>query len=422
MRYGLRLAVVGLACWTAACVRATGPAVELRFAFRGELPEIETITRTVKLFEQAHPGLRVRVECPPYYRDNILAQFSQDAAPDVIFAEIHDVDAFERKGVLLDLNPRLARDQDFKLSGYDPGAIARFSAGGRCYVVPRDMAPFCCVFYNRELFAAAGLPLPRDDWQWPRDFLPAAQRLTQRDAAGKILRYGFVDDWPMWDVFVLSNGGTYVDAAGRPALDSPASLEAVQFRRDLALKYRVMPAPGEWVPATWAGAAELFASGRTAMFLSGYWRTPYLRESARFDWDIVLFPRGPAGPRRFSSGGSGYGISSRSRHAGEAWELVKFLAGRPGQVELARAGLAQPSLTAVAASAVFLDGLRPANKRALLGAAANVLYEPTSETWQRFLSGYLYPGLDQIWKGEAPVAITLRRIVARGREDLYPRR
>ena len=57
--------------------------------------------------------------------------------------------------------------------------------------LPKDTAPFACVYYNKDLFDAAGLPYPKDDWDWD-EFLNVAQQLTQRDAQGKITQWGFL--------------------------------------------------------------------------------------------------------------------------------------------------------------------------------------------------------------------------------------
>jgi multiple sugar transport system substrate-binding protein len=392
----------------------------LTFVFRGDWPEVEIMVDTISQFEKEHPGIQVNIMRAVRYPDSLYNQ--SDPLPDVFFVEQYDFASFLRRGLLLDLSPLLASDPSFSLSTYYPHIVARFSHQGRPYVIPRDVAPHCCVFYNRDLFRAAGLPFPADDWSWPKDFLPVAQKLTQRDAQGRIQCFGFLDDWPAWEEFVLSNGGAMLDELAQPTrilLDSPQSIAALQFRRDLILKYQVMPDPTQ--VAAWGiyNNRDMFLQGKTAMFLSGVWQTPVFRDNCGFDWDIVLFPRGPSGPRRFATGGSGYGINAKCTQPQAAWELVKYLAGRPGLEVMAHAGLAQPADRKIAESPVFLDAQRPRNRKCLLQAAEQTVFSPDWEHWNEFVGNYLNPGLADIWTGKKDTAQVMHQLVRRANKDFF---
>src|SRR3990167_548860 len=123
-------------------------------------------------------------------------------------------------------------------------------------------------------------------------------------------------------------------------LDDPKSIEGLQFYADLINEHRVMPTPVA-LANLGMGVDHMFASGRLAMFLSGIWETPALRQKYSFRWDVAMFPKSKDGIRRFGSGGTGYGILRTSEHPEAAWEVVKVLTSAPVQGELARRGLAQ---------------------------------------------------------------------------------
>jgi ABC-type glycerol-3-phosphate transport system substrate-binding protein len=60
----------------------------LRFRYWGDNSEIAIISQTIKDFEAAHPGIKVRPERKPAdanYANLLVSEFSAGVAPDVIF-------------------------------------------------------------------------------------------------------------------------------------------------------------------------------------------------------------------------------------------------------------------------------------------------------------------------------------------------
>lgn len=398
------------------CRPAAAPPVRIVLSFWGDFAEIEAILDSVAEFERAHPHIRVQADHSYRNAHDVLMLDRTGDGPDVTFLEVNDFVTFPHKAdLLLDLGPFLAQDRKLDLGGYYPQIVREFSSGGKQYVLPRDIASISCLYYNRSLFQQAKLPFPNDDWSWPADLLPVLERLTLRDAQGNVQRYGLADDG-LWQAYVLSNGGAYVDDPERPsriALDTPASLAAIAFRGELVRRGLVPPDQR-------SSGKDLFMEGQAAMFLSGMWGTPYLRANLDFDWDIVLFPRGPDGPRRFYGGGSGYGILRSSRHPEAAWLLVKHLAGEPGQTALARAGVAQPALRELARSLVSGVGEKPRNAPAWLRAADQVVYYPHVAGWYDFLNSEWSQGLHAVWTGSAPAASALPPLLRRASGKLFP--
>jgi multiple sugar transport system substrate-binding protein len=422
-RFGIMLALFAL--FAAGCAPKAADKVELRFIYWGDLSEIEIINSIVADFERQNPTLKVKLERAPSgapYLEKLLTEFAGGAAPDVMFVEVNNFVNFATRDVFLDLNGFIQADPDFKLDTFYPEVVDRFTVDGKLFVLPRDTAPICCVYYNKDLFDGAGLPYPTNDWQWPKDFLPVVQKLTKTAPNGRIETYGYVDDWSLWDAFVLSNGGKYVDDTKHPTritLDSPEAIEGFQFRQDLIYKYKVMPSPSQMSAAGGVGSADLFVTGKAGLFLSGIWKTPYFREIKNFDWDIVMFPRGPKGLHRFPTGGSGYAITKQSKHPEAAWKLVRFLTSKDGQVALAKTGLVQPANMEIAQSEVFLDGLKPLNKALLLQAVKDVVYTPYLDGWNQFVISDLNPALDKVWSGELRAEEVLKRVVKKGNEQYF---
>ncbi|MBI3312769.1 MAG: sugar ABC transporter substrate-binding protein [Candidatus Omnitrophica bacterium] len=373
----------------------------IKVAFWGSPDEITIITNSISDWQAAHPDIKIIFEHTPYtgYDSKILTRIAGGAAPDIIATEVDYFVTFASKGVLEDLTPYTQADKEFSTADFFPSILKRFTVNEKLYAIPRDVAPFACVFYNKKLFQEAGIPFPKDDWNW-NDLLQTARQLTKKDESGRIIQYGFYG-WA-WQNFIYGNGGALVDDANHPTrtlLDDPKSVEGLQFYADLINVYQVMPTPVA-LSNLGMGIDLMFASGRLAMFLSGIWETPGLRRYD-FDWDVAMFPKSPSGTRAFGSGGSGYAVLKSSKHKKEAWEVIKALTGPSGQMQLAKRGLAQPSLISVAEGETWAkDPAPPANKKMLNEAVKYIVFSPFDPRWREVEEKYLHPKLDLVFNGK----------------------
>ncbi len=388
-----------------------GKDTTVKVAFWGSPDEIEIITNSITEWQKQHPEIKVRFEHTPFggYVSKILTRIAGGAAPDVICTEVNYFVSFATKGVLEDLNPYIEKDSSFKKDAFFPEVMNRFTVDGKILAIPRDTAPFACVFYNKDMFDKAGVPYPADDWTW-QDMLEKAEKLTKRDASGRTTQYGFYG-WA-WKNFIYGNGGALVDNVEKPTktlIDQPEAIEGLQFYVDLINKYKVMPTPVA-LTNMGMGVDVMFSSGKLAMFLSGIWETPALR-TRNFNWDVAMFPKNAKGVRHFGTGGSGYCILKSSKNKEAAWEVVKALTGAEGQSELAKRGLAQPALISVAEGPAWaLNSDAPANKKMLNEAVQYVIYDPFSSNWQEIEGKYLNEELDLVFNGRETVAEAAKKI------------
>jgi ABC-type glycerol-3-phosphate transport system substrate-binding protein len=306
----------------------------------------------------------------------------------------------------------LQADPGFDLKGFYPGLVQWYTVAGDLYVVPRDIAPVCVVYYNKKAFDEVGLSYPKDDWTI-EEFLKDAQALTKRDAKGNIQRWGFVDDWALPEAWIYAFGGGFVDDTHHPThyrVTEPGFVRGVQFRGDLINKYKVMPSPSSLAQQGSVGTSDLFANGTAGLFLSGIWKTPMFRSIKGFDWDVAMFPRPKGVQGHVVGGSSGYGIVSSSKHKEEAWRFIAYLSGPEGQAQFASTGLAQPALRKVAESPAFLDGQAPANKKMLLKAVSLGLDQPMAVNWREVMQSIVFPGLDRVWMGKETAAQAAARL------------
>jgi ABC-type glycerol-3-phosphate transport system substrate-binding protein len=384
---------------------------EIKVAFWGTPEEVDIITHSIEEWQKTHSDIKIVFEHTPYtgYDSKILTRIAGGAAPDIVATEVNYFVTFASKGVLEDLSPYLESDPEFQTTDFFPQIVDRFTVNGKLYAVPRDVAPFACVFYNKELFDQAGIPYPTDDWTWD-DLLRIARALTKKDENGRVVQYGFYG-WA-WQNFVYGNGGNLVDDPKHPTaarLTDPKTIEGLQFYADLANLYSVMPTPTA-LTNLGMGVDMMFSSGRLALFLSGVWETPLLR-NYNFRWDVVMFPKNRQGTRAFGSGGTGYAILRSSKHKKEAWEVVKALTGEEGQARLAEKGLAQPSRIRVAESEHWATHPAPPSNKAMLNQAVQyIVFDPFDPRWREIEDKYLRPAFELVFTGKKSAAEATREV------------
>ncbi len=401
---------------TTGCAGSSAPNAEsrplVRVAYWGGPEEVAIISEVIQQWQHDHPEIQVRLEHTPFsaYVSRLLTRMAGDVAPDIIATEVNMFVNFWAKDTLLPLNRFIDSDPSFRIEEFFPEVLQRFTVDGHVYAIPRDTAPFACVFYNKRLFDEAGLAYPTDQWTLG-DLLQIAKRLTVREGE-RVVRYGFYG-WA-WQNFVYAYGGRLVDDLYHPTrclLDDPKAIAGLQFYADLMNTHQVAPTPIALGNLA-MGAQQLFMSQRVAMFSSGIWETPILRQITDFDWDVVMFPKGPTGLRAFGTGGTGYCILKSSRHPEAAWEVLKALAGDQGQALLAEKGLAQPANQRVAEGSRWAGSpLPPSHKDILNEAVEFARYEPFIPEWREIYELHILPELDLVFNGQLTAEEAVARIV-----------
>lgn len=363
------LSAVALAPWSAGCAPDDDA---LTFFFAANPDERVARMRIIDEFARRHPDIKVRaVLSGPGVMQQLSTFCVGGKCPDVLmtwelsYAELAD------RGVLLDLNPLLARDKAFAQqlkADSIPALYETFAFNGSQFALPEQWSGNY-LFYNKRLFADAGVPAPPTTWQRPWDFsgfLDTARALTKRDASGRAAQYGFVNTWVSTysaGLFAMNNGVPWSNPRLNPThlnFDDAAFQEAVQFYADLANKHRVAPNASETQSMS---TPNLFAVGRAAIALGGHWRYQTYLRAEDLDFDVAPLPVGPAlangRPACSDIGTTGLGISSTSPRKDQAWEFVKFATGPVGQALIGESCLFVPVLR----SALNSEGFANAHRR-----------------------------------------------------------
>lgn len=372
-----RAATILTAIVAAVCARAD---VNLRFVVWDGDDASKALKSEVQRFEAAHPGIHVKFETAVFdnYFDKLLTQFAADAAPDVAMMNPDFHQRFSKRGALLPLEPFYNQapndvNPSFDIKNYYPNLVEACKYNGKLYVLPRDIAPMSVVYYNKDAFKKAGLKEPDGTWTWDfephpelgeKDFITVLQKLQKKDARGKVVGWGYAPAWQglLTDMFVFGQGANYTDDPQDPKkmlFNDPRVIKAYQYSADLTLKSKLMPSSFDQAGTS---VRQMFTQGKLAMYQCGIWETPQLRtevppvDKGGFAWDICLGPAYMHGERSYPSGGSGYSIMAKTRHPKEAWLLAQWMAGPPGMLAMAKAGIAQPAIRPLALQEPWIPG------------------------------------------------------------------
>ncbi len=408
------LTAASLATWAAGCTPDDDNDA-LTFFFAANPDEAAARLRVVDEFRRRHPDIKVR---PVLSGPGVMQQLSTFCAggkcPDVLMAWELTYAELADRGVLLDLNTFLARDPAFatELKSDSIGPLYdTFTFNGGQYAFPEQWSGNY-LFYNKQLFAAAGVQPPPTTWERPwsfSDFLDTATALTKRNGSGRVAQWGFVNTWFSYysaGLFAINNGVPWSTPRMNPThlnFDNEAFIEAVQFYADLANKHKVAPNASEVQSMS---TPDLFAVGKAAIALGGHWRYQTFMLADNLDFDVTSLPVGPSLPHghgaRSDIGATGLAIAASSQRKEQAWEFVKFATGPVGQALIGESSLFVPVLQ----SAINSQGFAKAHRRVgnltvLTGGPANSEGLPVTPEWEK-VAALIDRNMGPVLRGSRP--------------------
>ncbi len=267
-------------------------------------------------FQEANPNVTINViEQPPEFETQIMLDLAAGTAPDVWRAGQALLPELIEGNYILDVNQCLDITPTLTMDRFIPSILAIHQPEGPegpVYGVPNGFTPMV-FYYNPEAFERAGVEVPTSEWT-TEEFLNTVQLLTL-DAEGRnatdpdfdatsIEQYGV----RVRKFFVLENlpwvwafGGDIIAEDGSTVdgyLNSPETVEAITFLRDLVLEYHVAPEPNALDQMTQERAfPSVFLDGAVAMFPRGQWELVGLQNQPNYDPARVAVVGYPIGER-----------------------------------------------------------------------------------------------------------------------------
>ncbi|HEX2950001.1 MAG TPA: extracellular solute-binding protein, partial [Armatimonadota bacterium] len=181
--------------------------------------------------------------------DKVIIQSISGAGPDLFdYNGRANLERYVKSGVILDVTER-AKEKGFPQELVWAGLRPSLVYDGRQYAFTDNAANYL-ILYHKDVFDRFHVPYPKPGWTW-YDFLKIAQKFSFKERNG--MRHFAL---PSYDPIIMmySNGARMFTPGGTECIiNSPEGIEAMQFYRDLQVKYHVMPTASEMADQTSAG-------------------------------------------------------------------------------------------------------------------------------------------------------------------------
>jgi multiple sugar transport system substrate-binding protein len=304
----------------------------------------------IAAFNQVYPDIEVVVEfSPDAYTDKLLTSMAGGTAADV-FLWWNFPGLVARNGIQ-DLTELIAGPNGIDPAIYYKEVLDYNRVGDGIYGLPKDFTPRA-YYYNRQLFDAAGVPYPTNDWTTD-DLLEKAKALTAGEGADA--QYGFFAFSGLYDLqgYVWQNDGDFISPDGTKATgyaDSDATAAVLDWHAALNLTEKVAPT-AQAVSEQQGGADQLFIGGKLAMYDTGRWPQAQFKQVEGLDFATCLPPlNGSTGKRVTVLHEAGWCMNpATTMKDGATWEVLRYMAGAEANKIRAEAGWALPALPSVVA-------------------------------------------------------------------------
>jgi len=284
------------------------------------------------------PDLELNYQNVPFgdeYFQKFLAAHAADDTPDVMHSSVYWARDFFDKGALLDLKPFIEKTPDLAPDKFISGALSQAVKGPAQYGVPGEGPDSSQIFYNLDLFKAAGVTTDPDaiaKWTW-QDFTDAAKTLTKMDG-DQVQQSGFMvpkPDAAMLSVWASCHGVSFYSKSadgvetGVGFNDKNAAINGLKWTLDLLNKDKVSkpitPQRQDW---------QEFMQGTAAMAVDGPWSYGQLRTDVpNLNWFTMIFPAanvdgGKAGTAVWNNM---LVIPTKSKNKEAGWSFMEFWCG-----------------------------------------------------------------------------------------------
>lgn len=322
------------------------------------------------------PTRSLRTPSTPYL-DKLQVQMVSGTPPEVADLTGLFVPTFASRQALQPIDDYVNADPDLKFADFYPLIRQIMGFQGKTYGLGLDVAPMV-MYYNRDMFRQRGIPDPSPTEPMPwEEFRSLAKEFT--DPGRK--QYGFTAD-PAFDSlvsFIWSAGGEFMnDAQSTCTLLDPPAMDGIRYMVELFTVDKTTPPITSLANANSISVGN-FVKGNVAFMFNGPWQVVNVRK-AKFDWDVIPFPAGPAGSRARVSG-SGMTIPSGVKDRDAAWKLLKILTGTEALNIYGGAGRNNPARQSSAASFKPPPSNLGIVRRIMLGEIAHTHPFLTTTNW-----------------------------------------
>ncbi len=323
----------------------------------------DNMAAIVSAFEAANPTIKVDVSTMPYadYFTALQTDLAAGTTADVFDIEYATYPTYQAAGAFAPLD-------GVDTSVYRGDIAAAYQTDGVSYALPTSFSTVV-LYFNKDLFDAAGVAYPTSDWTWA-DEKAAAEKLTNT-TAGVWGDYQPISYYEFYKALVQAGGKFLSDDGKSVTFDSPEGIAAAKW---------LVEKSGMTMPTTEQGAGtpdfdtSLWAGGKLAMWHSGIWMFGAAKDSG-FAWDIAVEPGDVANASAVFS--NAVAVSANSSKKEAAQKFAAYLTSSQVMVDTRlKAGWELPAISDTTLLATYLDQGAPANRQAVFDSLDGIALPP----------------------------------------------
>ena len=338
------------------------------FTFSAAPDYLEELDTIVTAFEEANPGITIDVTTAPFadYFTLLQADVVSGDAPDVFELNYENFVTYAANGTLLDISEYLSGE-----APYYPRALEAFTYEGQQLALPETFSTVL-LFYNADLFDAAGVDYPPAEWTWA-DAVAAAESIT---ALGDDT-WGLYSPVQFWEFYKKAgqNGecSFFNEDMTESTINSPACVETLSTMVSF-IENGLMPSAAD---LSGVSDSELFLNGDVGMLVTGIWMFGAFAD-APFNWDVQIEPAINQNAHHFFA--NGVAVSATTANAEAAAKWAEFLTASETAANVrVESGWELPALDQPEYFEAYLEQTPPANRAAVFQALESPVTPPVIE-------------------------------------------
>lgn len=355
-------------------------------------------------FEKSHPDIDIvqqAVSFDVHYKKVLTTAAAGADIGDLVLLEDWFAQELLERDFLVDLGPWIKRD--LKSGDFFEVSLDTYTKGGATRAFPIALGSYP-LFYNIDLFDAAGISYPDSTWTYDT-LLEVAKKLTRdTDGDGRPDQWGFLlDNSGGFDGLLYSmGGGVLSEDLTRSAFAEPGTIRALNYWVDLVRLHKVAPPNASVMGGSSSGGSRRpFETGRFAMAMLQSAISTY--RSVPFKWNIALPPSGPAG-RKALRYGAAFGIPKTSENAEAAWEFIRWVVEEMPPEFADRMFYGQvPNSRRLASSPEYLNGEPKVDRQVVIDMIERYSFSHWRSRWLQFRDQGFLPELDLMVAGKKTV-------------------
>ncbi len=396
---------------TAAATPAPSLAGEIEYFSYDLGPANKSREAIVGAFQKANPDAKVKLTILPYGENwnKLAAVMAAGTPPDVIYGDFSLL-KYALAGQLLDLteqfnaDPVLTKPELFTMDMRDP-IQAKFGTSHIYNLILGTWVPV--LYYNRDIFDAAGEAYPDGQWTWD-DVRTVAKKLTDPDKQQWGVQFGTTLDtvgWLWWQHQPKDFWAVPQVFPEKTDFNNQVGLDVFSFWYGLGSQDKSAVPFAEMGSFQAYGAA--FGAGKAAMVVGGDWDAGWGYRDLPFKWAVTYQPtvRKDYRPALNCMVATSV-IAAGTKQPALAWQFARFMtASKEGQTFVGEGAYETPVLKDVAHSDAVLKptwaapGYEVRVKAAELAGPMYCPYPLDMDLWE-FPSKHIDPTVQKLSTGE----------------------